>query len=81
MSGASEERCENLIQVQEEDHGLGEIERERTDKSHEDDVLARHLLSHELRFAGQLLVAGDLAETSCAAEEDVVGACLWKGKE
>lgn len=71
---------ESNIQVEEEDHGLGEVQGERTNKRHHDNVLAAHLLSLHLGLALQLVVPSDLAHTSSAAVEDV-GRAGFREKE
>lgn len=67
---------EGDVEVDEKDHGLVEVERERPDEDHHGDRFPGHLLALELRLADELVVAGDLTETRRAADEDVVGARL-----
>ena len=72
---------EGNVQVEQEDHWLGEVERERSDEGHHDDVFAGHVLGHEFGLADQLIVAGDLAETLGATDEDVVRAGFGEEEE
>ena len=72
---------ERDVQVEEEDHGLGEVEGEGSDEGHHDDGSRCHALGHEFGLADELVVAGDLAQALGAADEDVVGAGFGEEEE
>lgn len=72
---------EGDVKVEEEDHGLGEVESEWPDQRHQCDILACHVLGHELGFAGDAVIASSLAQALRTAYEDVVRAGLGEEEE
>lgn len=62
-------------------HRLQEVQRKWPNQSHHDNILASHLLGHQLRLTLQLHIAGDLAQAACSTDKDIVGACFRKKEE
>ena len=72
---------ERDVEVEEEDHGLGEVEGEGPNEGHHDNGSWCHLLGHELWLTNKLVVSSDLAQTLGTADEDVVGTGLGEKEE
>ena len=72
---------EGDVKVEEKDHGLGEVEGERSDERHHDDGLRSHALGHKLWLADKLVISSNLAEALGAAYKNVVGACFGEEEE
>lgn len=62
---------ERDVQVEQEDHGLGEAQGERAHQHHLRHLTARHVLALELRLADQFVVAAELAQAPRAPVQDV----------
>lgn len=62
---------EGDVEVEEEDHGLEEVERDGPHHHHHEDVFAGHILAREFGLALELVVAGGFAEALGAPVEDV----------
>lgn len=72
---------EGDVQVAEEDHWLLEVEGDRSNKDHHRDILAGHLLTHQDRLAGKLVVSGKLLDAVHLAVENVGLGCFWQEEE
>lgn len=62
-------------------HRLQEVQCNRSDQSHQDNVPASHLLRHQFWLTLQLGVAGYLAQTACSADKNVICAGFRKEEE
>lgn len=69
------------VQVEQEDHGLSEVEGEGPNERHQGNILRGHFLTHELSSTHELIISSDLAQTACAADQDVVGTGLRHEEE
>ena len=65
---------ESDVEVEEEDDGFAEVERDGADECDEHDVFACHFLGDEFGLAGQGLDSGEFAEATGASVENVGGA-------
>ena len=72
---------EGNVEIQEENHGFVEIERDGADETHHDEFVARHAVRHEHRLAGEFLVPSELPQPQGPADEDVVRARLRQEEE